>query len=889
MSSSRSLLVGIIKRHPDGFGFFIPEDSKHPDVYVPKHEMTGIMTNDRVQLRVRKERGDNRYRGENLQVLERRLKRVVGKVSFDRKGQILIRDEGRAWGADLLLKPAEASHLQPKEGEWVGAEILQYPEDDVFIGQVMQIIGSLEDPMTDIERVALTQHLPMHFSTDTEREAAKFSDEVTAKDLQNRKNLRNLQFVTIDGATAKDFDDAIYVETHHDHYRVFVAIADVSHYVKVGTSIDQEAYQRGTSVYFPNFVIPMLPEVLSNGLCSLNPHVARLALVCEMKVAFTGELQEFEFFEAAIESKARVTYGEAQEVIEGSTPKKLAHVEAAILRAADLAKALMSHRMKEGSLDLELPEVQVLVDPAGHPVDVVRSERLFSHRMIEEIMLVANIAAARFLSERNVPTLYRVHEPPNPDAIQMLEKFLRQFGSRVQLDAGMLQKRLTKALKEFAGKPEALVLNNLTLRSMAQAKYSHENVGHFGLAFSHYAHFTSPIRRYPDLIVHRCIKSQIVRNQRYDHPPEEDIATDGIMLSACEQRSVRAERQIISIKKARYMEKFIGEEFDGMISSVTRFGVFVTLRGIEIDGLIHIDNLSKGPQDRMMFDDERLRLVSRRSGFSLNIGDELKVRVAAADIETGQIDFELAEAVRKSAEGRRPSQGARGAREDAHSQTARGTSRSRPEPSRESGARASMGSRPGPAPAMKPTGRPPEPDVLDLDSMPVEEEAFIQTKEGKSKLITSFEPPPKQTFFNPAEHLEKLLKKRGPGSGQAAGSGSSWGRDRRSGHDRRRGSESRGESSSVGPSEARRGLSESGPRISFRSTGPESRKTDKRGPKKSSSQPRGLSGKVSHRGATTSSAGRSEGSARGGADAGRSGGGQSKSRGGGGSKRGSRR
>lgn len=825
MSSSRSPLVGIIKRHPDGFGFFVPEDSKHPDVYVPKHEMSGIMTNDRVRLRVRKERGDNRFRGENLEVLERKLKRVVGKISVNRKGEFFIKDEGRTWGADLQLLPADEPHLNAKEGEWVGAEILQYPtEDEIFLGKVMQIIGSIEDPLTDIERVALTQHLPMHFSKETEREATRFADHVTEKDLQNRKSLRHLNFVTIDGATAKDFDDAVYVETKDSHYTLYVAIADVSHYVKIGTSIDQEAYQRGTSVYFPNFVIPMLPEVLSNGLCSLNPHVDRLALVAEMKIGFSGELLEFVFYEAVIESKARVTYGEAQEVIEGSTPKKLEHVEAAIRRAADLAKALMAHRMRQGSLDLELPEVQVLVDPTGTPVDVVRSERLFSHRMIEEMMLVANIAAARFLSERNVPTLYRIHEPPNPDAIQMLEKFLRQFGSRVQLEAGMLQKRLTKALKEFAGKPEALVLNNLTLRSMAQAKYSSENVGHFGLAFSHYAHFTSPIRRYPDLIVHRCLKSQVVRHSSYAQRPEEDLATDGVMLSACEQRSVKAERQIISIKKARYMMKFIGEEFDGMISSVTRFGVFVTLRGVEVDGLIHIDNLSKGPQDRMIFDDEKLRLVSRRSGYSLNIGDEIRIRVTSADIETGQIDFELAQVAKKTT----------------------GVSQSKERPGRGGRTDAPVEQkhrRPGMHPvdprSRKPAHREPpkpiavKPDVLDLDSMPIEDESFLEPQQGKSKLITSFEPPPKKSFFNPAEYLDRLLKKRGTPSSDSEP------QERRSGQDRRRSdySDREGDSSRDGS-----------PRISFRSTGPDSKKTQKRGPKKSSSQQRGISGKVSHRG-----------------------------------------
>lgn len=699
------------------------------------------MTNDRVSIRAHKEGRENRFRGELVSIDERSMKRVVGKCVEISKGRRIVPDDGKGWGADLELVEEGNRLLKPEPGEWIAAEIISYPGSigalgdskapptGKFLGKVIEIIGSLEDPLTDIQRVALTQHIPMHFRNETKKEASRFPDKVTEQDARNRKSLKSLPLITIDGATAKDFDDAIFVDMTKEHYKLYVAIADVSHYVKPGTSIDEDAYERGTSSYFPNYVLPMLPEILSNELCSLKPNVARLALVAEMDFDFTGKPLRSKFYEAVIESKARVTYGEAQEVIEGACPKSLLHVEKAILNAEKLAKVLMAQRIREGSLDLELPEVQILVDQAGIPTDIVRSERLFAHRLIEEMMLAANVAVAKYISEHNAPVLYRIHESPKPDAIKTLEKFLRQFGGRIKLEGGSLQKKITKALQEFHGKTEALVLNNLALRSMAQAKYSSVNVGHFGLGFSHYAHFTSPIRRYPDLIVHRVLKSLIVKGSKYPPIPQEEVTTAGVMLSACEQRAVRAERQIQGIKRARYMQNFVGQEFDGTISSVTRFGAFVTLRTLEVDGLVHIDTLSRSPQDRLVFDEDRLRLVSRRSGFALSIGDPIRIKVISTDIETGQIDFAPAE---KSARKQTPAQ-------------------QQPRP----GAQPARKSGPGKdLPAKK--GE----EVLDLDAMPVEESAFFQKATGKNKLITRFEPPPERTNFNAAEYFERLLSRR---------------------------------------------------------------------------------------------------------------------------------
>ncbi|WP_374029597.1 ribonuclease R [Bdellovibrio bacteriovorus] len=633
----KRLLNGTIKRHPDGFGFFIPDDIEHPDVYIPRHSMEGIMTNDKVSIEVFPEKGTDRFRGEIIRVLSRGTKTIVGRFyrMNDRLGA--IRDEGKGWGQDLKIKIEDS--MNAKDKELVAAEITSYPEEGKpFAGKVTEIIGNALDPLTDIKRVIRSNNIPLEFSKETLEAAKQFDEVPNEKDFKGRVDLRDKNLITIDGATAKDFDDAVYVEVHNDGFLLYVAIADVSHYVRVGSAIDKDAYERGTSVYFPNYVVPMLPEVLSNGLCSLNPHVPRLCVVAEMLFDFTGDLKKSDFYEAVMESKARVTYGEAQEIIDGNDIEKFSHVKENILRLSDLAKILMAKRFKEGSLDLEIPETELVIDGAGVPVDIQRSERLFSHRLIEEMMLAANVAVGKFLASRNIPALYRIHEPPNEQAIRLLEKYLANFGGKTKLGHGKLQKRLTKALEEFENRPEAQILNILTLRSMSQAKYSMNNVGHFGLGFEFYTHFTSPIRRYPDLIVHRLLKNQVMPNSQYRLMSEDDLSSAGTILSAAEQRSVKAERQVQSIKKARFMEKFVGQEFDGMISSVAKFGVFVLLREYDVDGLVRLDDLGK---ERFEYDEENLRLVAKRSGFAYSIGDMIRIQVAAADPELGQINFVL--------------------------------------------------------------------------------------------------------------------------------------------------------------------------------------------------------------------------------------------------------
>lgn len=649
-SSSQHTLEGLVKRHPDGFGFFIPDDPEHPDVYLPKHTMIGVMTHDRVRITAEKEKSnyrgstsEDRYRGEIIEILQRGTKTVVGTISPLNEKFYLIKDEGKGWGEDLKIPIDEQSkNLKLQKGHLVACEILHYPGDDKsFTGKITEILGDIADPFIDVRRVILTSGIPHEFSPKTLKEVEPLSANPTEADFKNRVDLRNLNIITIDGVTAKDFDDAVYTEMTATGYHLYVAIADVSHYVKPGSSIDNEAYERGTSVYFPNFVVPMLPEKLSNGLCSLNPHVPRLALVAEMNFDFNGVMTSSKFYEAVIESKARVTYGEAQEILDGETIEKLEPVKETILRCADLAKVLMTKRYREGSLDLEIPDTELEIDASGVPIDIIKAERLFSHKLIEELMLIANVAVAKFFSEKDIPALYRIHEPPKEEALTTLNKYMTNFGSRVNLsDESHLQKKLTKVLREFEGKPEAHVLNVLTLRSMSQAKYHMDNVGHFGLGFTYYTHFTSPIRRYPDLIVHRLIKSIVMPGSQYKGVDADDLLTAGTMLSACEQRSAKAERQVQAIKKARFMEKFVGESFEGIVNSVTKFGIFVLLREYDIDGLIRLDDLGG---DKWVFDEEHLRLVAKRSGFAYQIGDKVNITVAMCDHENGQINFVLTE------------------------------------------------------------------------------------------------------------------------------------------------------------------------------------------------------------------------------------------------------
>ncbi len=630
-------LQGVIKRHPDGFGFFVPDDLNEPDVYISRKSMDFVMSNDRVEVDVYPEPGGQRFRGTIKKILTRNTTQATGHyLELNNGGGVLI-DKSFAWGSDMLVENTNQHSV--KDGDWVSVRIISYPGDsDGFVGDILSVIEDIENPINDSLRVLAAASIPYEFSVAAMKEAEAIPDEVRDRDKKDREDLTGLKLITIDGQTAKDFDDAIFVEQSKEGFRLVVAIADVSHYVKPGMAIDIDAYEKGTSTYFPNFVSPMLPEKLSNGLCSLRPNVDRLALVADMLIDFQGELLKSEFYEAVIRSHARVTYGQAQEIIDGEDLKEFCHVASQIKVAANLAKLLMARRFKNGALSLEIPETEVELDETGQPVDVMQSERLFSHKLIEEMMLMANVAVALHFTKNEVPALFRVHDSPNEEALENLNVFLATLGSQKKVSGGGLQKKLTRALQEFQGHAKEHIINVLVLRSMAQAKYDVENIGHFGLGFSDYSHFTSPIRRYPDLIVHRQLKASLGLGSGYQLSSSGELASAGTVLSACEQRSVKAERQILAIKKARFMQKFIGQEFEGIISSVTKFGAFVILRQFDIDGLIRLDDLGVG----LELDEEQMRLVIPRTGLKYCIGDPMKIIVAATNVDDGRIDFVLA-------------------------------------------------------------------------------------------------------------------------------------------------------------------------------------------------------------------------------------------------------
>jgi len=632
------LVTGTVQGHADGFGFLVPDDGS-PDLFLSPREMHKVLHGDRAAVRQTGTDRRGRREGEVVDVLERANRTVVGRLHEER-GIVFVVAENRRINQDLLIAPDGRG--KAKDGDVVVAEIVEQPSAQrEAIAKVVEVLGAYTDPGMEIE-IALRKHdLPFEFSLAARKQAAKLPLDVRDEDRAGRVDLSGLPLVTIDGETAKDFDDAVYCERKAKGWRLVVAIADVSHYVKDGDALDRDARERGTSVYFPRRVIPMLPEALSNEICSLKPAVDRLCMVCDMDVAATGMIRKYRFYRAVMHSAARLTYTQVWQWLTdpASVPSErralLPHLE----NLHTLYKVLAAAREKRGAIDFDTVEMQLEFDVRGKIVRVVPLVRNDAHRVIEECMLAANVCTAQFLTEHEQPALYRVHEAPPPDKLASLKEFLA--GCALTLGGGddPTASDYAKLLLKIKDRPDYALLQTVLLRSLSQAQYRPENVGHFGLSYEAYAHFTSPIRRYPDLLVHRAINA--VLGRRTYSPGGASWQELGVHCSLTERRADDASRDVENWLKCYFMQDKVGETFAGTVSGVASFGLFVTLDGLGIDGLVHITELGR---DYFLFDNVRRALVGERSGRVFQLADRVNVTVARVDLETTKIDFTLAEA-----------------------------------------------------------------------------------------------------------------------------------------------------------------------------------------------------------------------------------------------------
>jgi ribonuclease R len=618
-----ALIAGRVEGHPDGHGFLIPDEPGN-SIFLPAAEMRQLMHGDRAAARVTGRDHRGRAVGEVVEVLERANRRIVGRLHAEH-GVLFLVPEDRRIAHDILVPPAEAGKAKP--GQVVTVDLVAQPGTHAQpIGRVAEVLGHHADPGMEIEIAVRKFDLPHEFSRKALGASQALPDSVQPKDIEGRKDLRALEFVTIDGETAKDFDDAVVARREGKGWRLWVAIADVSHYVRHGDALDRDARERGTSVYFPRRVIPMLPEKLSNGLCSLNPNVERLAMVCEMAITHQGEVARYEFYPAVIRSRARLTYTEVWQKL--STEKPPAHLQVLY----DLFHALFAERSRRGAIDFDTLETRMMFDARGKIERIVPEPRNDAHRIIEECMLAANVCAGNLLHSRKQPVLYRVHDVPAADKVAALREFLAEIG--LQLPGGEipLPKDYARLLERIRKRPDFGLLQTILLRSLKQAVYSPSNVGHFGLAFDAYVHFTSPIRRYPDLLVHRAIRA-VLNNHKYSDIDWEAL---GRHCSETERRADDASRDVENWLKCYYMRDHVGGTFSGSITGVVPFGLFVTLDDYFVDGLVHISELGR---DYFQFDAARHMLLGERTGKRHRLADRMTVKLVRVDLETRKIDF----------------------------------------------------------------------------------------------------------------------------------------------------------------------------------------------------------------------------------------------------------
>ena len=665
------LIRGRVSGHRDGFGFLIPDDGSD-DLFLSPAQMRLVFDGDRALARVSGLDRRGRREGALVEVLDRAHETLVGRF-FEESGISMVVADNPKIQQQVLILPGKqgAAH----HGQFVQVRIDVWPT--VFRqaqGEVVEVLGDYMAPGMEIEVAMRSYDLPHEWPQALLAEAKKLKPEVEEKDKHKRVDLRELPFVTIDGEDARDFDDAVYAEAVKGAgWRLFVAIADVSHYVKVGSALDEEAVKRGNSVYFPERVIPMLPEELSNGLCSLNPLVDRLAMVCEMTVSKSGELTGYQFYEAVIHSHARLTYTKVSQLLEkpNSTEAKylrqqMPHLVPHLRQLYALYKSLLAARQVRGAIDFETQETRIVFGADRKITEIRPTQRNDAHRLIEECMLCANVATARFLMEHEVPALYRVHDGPPAEKLEKLRSFLGELGLTLYRGKGEpTPKDYLNLLEAVRERPDQHLIQTVMLRSLSQAVYSPDNAGHFGLNYEAYTHFTSPIRRYPDLLVHRAIRS-VIRSKRTSekvrrvgaasmpkariYPYDEGrLAHLGEQCSMTERRADEATRDVVNWLKCEYMRERVGDSFPGVITAVTGFGLFVELTDIYVEGLVHVTAL---PGDYYHFDPVHHRLSGERSGRSYRLGDTIEVLVARVDLDERKIDFEIAGAIPTAAPSR---------------------------------------------------------------------------------------------------------------------------------------------------------------------------------------------------------------------------------------------
>ena len=633
------LVTGRVIGHRDGFGFVQPDDAS-PDLFLSPRQMRSLMHGDRVVARVTKVDRDGRREGALVEIIERGVDSVVGRL-WRESGVTFVRPHNSRIHHDVLVPPDSSS--EARDGDYVVARVTGPPtKRHPPIGVVAEVLGHRMVPGMAIDVAIRTYDLPTEWTDAVESEAASLPTAVRGADLQGREDLRGLGFVTIDGEDARDFDDAVYCEPTARGWRLWVAIADVSAYVGPGTALDSDARLRGNSVYFPDRVIPMLPESISNGLCSLLPHEDRLCLGCELIVTESGRVHRSRFFEGVIRSRARLTYKEVAAALEPGDAKARARLgsSAPMLDALrDAYAGLRRARAERGAIDFDMTETKVVLGPDGRVERLEAAERNVAHRIIEECMVAANVAAARFLERHRLRALYRIHEGPSADKVEELRTFLDEFGLKLGGGDAPEPRHFAAVIESAALRPDADLVQTVMLRSLAQARYAPDNVGHFGLAHRAYLHFTSPIRRYPDIVAHRAIRHVLRRGRPgdFEPAPHSSPVMLGDHCSMTERRADDATRDAVAWLKCEFMLEMLGETFDATITGVAAFGIFATLDDLFVEGLVHVSTLGS---DYFHFDPIRHQLSGERSRRAYRLADRMRVRVASVDLDERRVEFE---------------------------------------------------------------------------------------------------------------------------------------------------------------------------------------------------------------------------------------------------------